>query len=222
MEPGPGFWEQPEVVADFAARAPDHRLQALLAEYEDPQSTRVLDLGCAGGRNTVLLAERGFDVHAIDASSAMVAETHRRVAAILGDAEARRRIRVGRMDDLSDFADASVDLVVALGILHNAGNWAEWEMAVGEAVRVLRPGGKLLVALFSPETDLTGAGVRAVPGEAHVYDGLPAGRATLLSAPELDAAMARFGLAPSVPTTTGSTTTERGRRVSVNALYRKG
>ena len=31
----------------------------------------VLDLGCAGGRNTVLLAERGFDVWAVDASDAV-------------------------------------------------------------------------------------------------------------------------------------------------------
>ncbi|HET9984544.1 MAG TPA: class I SAM-dependent methyltransferase [Longimicrobiales bacterium] len=222
MEPEPNFWERPDVVADFAARAPDQRLQELLPQYDDPRSTRVLDIGCAGGRNTVLLAQQGFDVHAIDASAAMVAETRRRVAPLLGDAEARQRIRVGRMDDLSDFADASIDLVVALGILHNAGSRAEWGRAAGEAARVLRPGGRLLVAHFSPETDLTGEGVRPVPGEAHVYDGLPAGRATLLSAPELDAAMARFGLAPSTPTTMGATKTERGRRVSVNALYRKG
>lgn len=222
MKPEPDFWERPDVVADFAARAADRRLEELLAEFEHPRSTRVLDVGCAGGRNTVLLAERGFDVHALDASAAMVAETRRRVASILGNAEARERIRVGRMDDLSDFADASVDLVVALGVLHNAGSRAEWERAAAEAARVLRPEGRLLVAHFSPETDLTGEGVRAVPGEAHVYDGLPAGRATLLSAPELDTSMARFGLVPSVPTTIGSTKTERGQRVSVNALYRKG
>ena len=47
----------------------------LIEEYPDPSRVRVLDLGCAGGRNTVVLAERGFDLEALDASAAMVAKT---------------------------------------------------------------------------------------------------------------------------------------------------
>lgn len=215
------FWERPEVVAEFAQRAPDLRLLALLEEYGQPEAVRVLDVGCAGGRNTVLLAERGFDIHAIDSSAAMVEETRRRVAAVLGEAEARERVRVGPMDDLSRFPARSFDLVVALGVLHNAQSWAEWERAVDELARVLRPKGRLLVAHFTPETDLTGEGVRPVPGEPHLYDGLPAGRATLLDAATLDAEMARHGLVALTPSETATTQTDRGCRVSVNALYRK-
>lgn len=215
------FWERPEVVAEFAARAPDHRLLALLQEYGQPEAVRVLDLGCAGGRNTVLLAERGFDIYAIDSSAAMVEETRRRVAAVLGEAEAKARVQVGTMDDLSRFPARSFHLIVALGVLHNAQSWAEWQRAVGELARVLRPNGRLLVAHFTPETDLTGQGVRPVPGELHLYDGLPAGRATLLDAATLDAEMERHGLLALTPSETATTPTDRGRRVSVNALYRK-
>jgi len=221
MTTEPSFWEQPEVVARFAARDPDHRLLALLPRYDRPAATRVLDLGCAGGRNTVLLAERGFDIHAVDASSAMAAETRRRLAAILGEAAARERVRVGRMDDLGPYPDATFHLVIALGVLHAAHGWPEWRRAFAEVVRVLRPGGRLLLAHFSPETDPTGEGVRAVPDEPHVFEGLHGGHGVLLTVAELDAQAAEHGLRPELPTTTGETRTDPGRRVSVNALYRK-
>lgn len=222
MEDRSDFWERPDIVARFAEREPDHRLAELVEGYERPPKTTVLDLGCAGGRNTVLLATRGFDVHAVDASAAMVAETRRRVAEVLGEEEGEARVRRGRMEDLSSYSTDSFDLVVSLGLLHNAGSWARWSRGADESARVVRPGGRMLVAHFSPETDLTGEGVRPVEGEPHVFEGFPGGRATLLHPAELDAEMADRGLTPEVPTTTGTTVLEKGRRVSVNALYRKG
>lgn len=213
------FWERSEVVEQFAARAPDHRLVELIEEYDSPRDTRVLDLGCAGGRNTVLLAERGFDVWAVDASRAMVERTRSRIAPIVGADSAFQRVQPGRMDDLSPFGDGTFALVVALGVFHAARSWAEWQRALSEAARVLAPGGRLLVNHFTPEVDLTGEGVRAVPGEPHVFEGLTDGRGVLLDEADLDAAMARFGLQPSVPSKTVRVQTDHGRRVSVNALY---
>lgn len=215
------FWDQPEVVEQFAARDPDHRLLAMVEEFDAPARARVLDIGCAGGRNTVLLAERGFDVHAVDASAPMVERTRRRVAAVLGEAQASDRVRVGHMDDLRAYPDSSFDLVVALGIYHNARSLEEWEDAVAETGRVLKPGGRLLVNHFTPEVDLTGEGVRPVPGVSDLYDGFPGGRAVLRDAAGLDAAMARHGLIPVVPSQTVTAPTEKGRRVSVNALYER-
>lgn len=214
------FWEDPDVVERFASRAPDQRLLALLDDYEDPGAIRALDIGCAGGRNTVLLAEAGFDVYARDSSSAMVAETRRRVARLLGKRAAEARVRPGRMDELAEFGDGSLDLVVSLGVLHQAQSWSEWERAAAEIARVLRTGGRLLLSAFTPETDLTGSGVRPVAGEQHVYEGLPGGRAVLLDPATLDAELARFGFEPERPTTIGRTVTGEMRRVSANGLYR--
>lgn len=215
------FWERPEIVEQFAARAPDHRLIPLLERYERPAEVRVLDLGCAGGRNSVLLAERGFDVWALDSSPMMVEHTRERVASILGVTAVMERIQVGRMDDLTAFSDGTFALVVALGVFHNAQNWLEWERAISETARVLASGGLLLANQFTPEVDLTGEGVRAIGGECHVYEGLSDGRGVLLDAADLDAAMARLGLHATVPSQTVRVETERGRRVSVNALYAK-
>ena len=97
------FWEHTEQVEMFAARPPDKRLLHLLKNYRQPTQTRVLDLGCAGGRNTIVLAEQGFDVYAIDTSSAMVDKTRERIVAVLGAKEASQRIRIGKMQDLQNF-----------------------------------------------------------------------------------------------------------------------
>lgn len=224
MKPGlaSSFWDSAENVERFAAREPDARLTELVGEYPDPSTIRVLDLGCAAGRNAVLLAENGFDVEALDASPAMVARTRQRLAAILGAAEAEKRVRVGRMDDLSPSADATFDLVVALGLYHCAQSRAEWERSLSETARVLKPGARVLVSVFTPETDLTGRGIRAVAGEPDVYEGFDSGgRHVLVDAAGLDREMARFGLLPLEPTRTARPKVETGRRVSANGLYRK-
>jgi len=143
MVDSPPFWEQPEQVERFASRPPDERLLDLLQAYEVPDKTRVLDLGCAGGRNTVVLAERGFDFWAIDSSQRMVEHCRRRVAEVVGGKEADRRVMVGKMHDLNQFDPESLDMVVSLGVYHNASSRAEWDLALAETARVVRPEGPI-------------------------------------------------------------------------------
>jgi SAM-dependent methyltransferase len=150
----------------------------------------------------------------------MVARTRARLGERLGEEAAARRVVRGRMDDLSRWPDGRFDLVVALGVHHSASSWAEWQRAADEVGRVLAPGGRLLFNQFTPEVDLTGDGVTPVPGEPHVYDGFPAGRAVLLEADVLDREWGRRGLEPEVRSDTVRVELEEGgRRVSVNALY---
>ena len=215
------FWERPEQVDRFANREPDRRLLELLPSYELPAATRIFDLGCAGGRNTEVLAAKGFDVTAIDASHAMVEATRKRVGAVLGADEAARRVNVAPMDDLRRFATGAFELVIALGIYHNASSLAEWDAAVAESARVLAPDGLLLYAGFGSQTDPDGEGVRAVAGSPHVFEGFRSGRVVLLDADDVDAAMARHGLDAVVESKAVEVRKESGRRVTVNGLYQK-
>lgn len=215
------IWEKPDSVEKFAAREPDLRLLEILDKAPDPATFRVLDLGCAAGRNTAVLAARGFDFRALDGSQAMVHHARQRVASILGRREAERRIRRGRMDDLGGFADSAFDLVIALGIYHCASGHREWSRALDESVRVIAPGGLLLISVFTPETDLHGTGIHEIPGEPHVYGGFSSGRTYLVDAPTLDSELASRALRPVVPSETVRVELDKGRRVVVNALYEK-
>lgn len=213
------FWERSEQVERFASRDPDHRLKALLKTYPEPGAIRVLDLGCAAGRNTQLLASRGFDVMAIDSAEAMVERTRNRLEPILGRAEAARRVQIGQMEDLSRFSDGWFDLVVALGIYHQAPSPFNWQRAITETARVLRESGHLLVASFSPSSAPEGKPLRPVPGTSHMYYGFRSGPLFLVDEADLERALEANGFVPVTPTTTVRVETDSGWRVTVNGLF---
>jgi SAM-dependent methyltransferase len=215
------YWEQPEQVKRFAEREPDKRLLSLLLSFPQPGHVRVLDIGCAGGRNAVVLAENGFDFFAVDASFAMIQKTRERIASILGGTEARKRAKVFFMSDLSVFSSESFQLIVALGSLHNARSREEWQKTLSETSRLLQPGGQLLMSNFSPQSNPHGQNVQPVSGKPHVFQGFSSGRLYLLEANELDTEMAHFGFQPLATTETVRTKTENGYRVTVNGHYRK-
>jgi SAM-dependent methyltransferase len=215
-------WEDPKVVEKFASRPPDHRLQALVEEWEDPASFHALDVGCAGGRNTLYLAQAGVDVYAVDASAAMVARTRSRLAKVLGPEGADARVQRRHMDDLDHVVDASMDLVVSLGVLQSARSAREWEEAVREIRRVLRPGGLALVSNFAPSSQPLGLPLLTLEGQPDRYVWREGQQMILLDPARHDAAFEAHGLVPAAATQTVHVPVEGGHRVSINALYAAG
>ncbi len=214
-------WEQPDRVARFADREPDRRLSAWMKTVRSPAAVRVLDLGCAGGRNTEALTRAGFDVYAVDASRAMVEKTRERLADVIGDIEAKRRVIRGFMEDLSRFPDEEFDMVVALGIYHNADSPARWEAALDESIRVLKNGGKLLTACFSPASQPRGEALQPVSGSPDLYEGFSSSPMVMVEADTMDREFKKRGMTPCVPTETVRRDTGDGFRITVNAFYCK-
>lgn len=115
----------------------------------------VVEIGCGTGHWLALMSNSGCAVAGLDPSAAMLAQAATKV---VGD------LRRGRAETLP-WPDDRFALVVFVNALHHCDDQMA---ALGEAVRVLRPGGRLLTIGLDPHT----AGDRW-----HVYDYFPAARA---------------------------------------------
>ncbi len=112
---------------------------------------RILDLGCGRGAVLLLAAQHlttgravGVDLWRSVDQSGNSGEATRRNAIAEGVAD-RVELHTGDMTALI-FDDNSFDVVVSSLAIHNIRGRAGREKAIDEAVRVLRPGGRLMIA----------------------------------------------------------------------------
>jgi SAM-dependent methyltransferase len=112
-------------------------LEVLLAE--PVRGLRVLDYGCGTGDWGLMLATEGARVTCLDLSPVAVEVVRRRAAASRVAVEGVAR----DASDLSCFADAEFDLVYGSAALHHT---LKYPGAVSELLRVLKPGGRLVLA----------------------------------------------------------------------------
>jgi SAM-dependent methyltransferase len=114
----------------------------LVAEIADLPPGRALDLACGAGRNAVWLAERGWQVTAVDFSTAGLA--------LARDLGATRGANVNWMEgDVVDWTPpaSAFDLVCVLYLQLPA---AERRAVLARAMSALAPGGTLLVIGHDP------------------------------------------------------------------------
>ena len=118
------------------AAGPD--LAWLVEALEPTEADRVLDLGCGAGHAGFAVAAAGALVTAVDTSERML-ETARLLAE-----ERRLSGYTAIRADVSalPFPDSTFDGVVSR---YSAHHWPDVAVALGEAARVLRPGGRVVV-----------------------------------------------------------------------------
>lgn len=107
-----------------------------IAALGDVRGKCLLDVGCGTGRWSVLLAEAGADVWAVDLSPKCIEVVQRR--ANLHGVSGRVRASVMSATTLG-FPDASFDLVHGMDVIHHVDDVAAFGR---EVARVLRPGGR--------------------------------------------------------------------------------
>jgi SAM-dependent methyltransferase len=125
----------------------------MLARVRGRGFAAALDVGCGEGRFCRMLAAEGIAATGIDPTEPLIAEAQGRDPD--GD------YRIGRAERL-DFGDASFDLVVSYLSLIDI---ADVRVAIPEMVRVLRPGGALLIANLNPFNTATIVGRDEQPGD---------------------------------------------------------
>jgi 2-polyprenyl-3-methyl-5-hydroxy-6-metoxy-1,4-benzoquinol methylase len=158
-------WSSPSTVAGFAASPPNETLMRFAAaELARVPGGRALDIGCGAGRNTVPLAEQGWQVLGTDWSAPMIDAAKVRAAAA-GVAD-RVQLALAPMDELPA-EDAGFDLVIAHGIWNLAESSAEFRGGVAEAARAAKTGAGLFVFTFSRNT--LPPDVAPVAGEDFVF-----------------------------------------------------
>jgi len=108
---------------------------------------RILDAGCGSGRNLVYFFRAGYEVFAVDESSAAIAQT-RRLAGELAPQLPADNFRDEAVDRLS-FPDVSFDVVISSAVLHFADDEQQWDSMMKEMWRVLKPGGIFFARLAS-------------------------------------------------------------------------
>lgn len=130
--------------------------QVMLNETSVGSGTHILDAGCGGGGATLLAAQRGAQVSAVDASEKLIQFARGRVPEV--------DFRVGDIESLP-YEDDSFDVVFAANSVQYAGDRVK---ALREFGRVCRPDGRIVAGLFGPPE---GVAFRTI--QAAVRDALP-------------------------------------------------
>lgn len=142
------FWNNQKIAQYFKEKPADHRVRARLEKLDKNQRNNMnaLDLGCGGGRHTELLIELGFKTYIFDFNPQMLKCTIARVgeSALAG-------VGKGSIVRLP-YADNMFDIVVTTGVLHQAKNLDEYEKAIMELARVIKPSGVVCLNIFTSST----------------------------------------------------------------------
>lgn len=143
-----------ELTARFGERGDLHRevlLNPVLLELlGDVTGKAVLDAGCGEGYMSRMLAARGARVTAVDFSRGML-----EIAAERTPAGVAIRYLHGSCEDLGFLADGAFDVVLSNMSLQDV---ADYEVALREFARVLRPGGRLVLSILHPCFSAPGCG----------------------------------------------------------------
>jgi SAM-dependent methyltransferase len=119
------------------------RTTEVLARRLPPPPAVIADIGGGPGRYALWLASLGYQVEHRDLMPLHVSQLRADAAGVPGV-----RAAIGDAREL-DLPDASADAVLLLGPLYHLASGADRAAAIGEAARVLRPGGPLFAAAIS-------------------------------------------------------------------------
>jgi ubiquinone/menaquinone biosynthesis C-methylase UbiE len=119
----------------------DGRPFSRFVDFDSLPGRRVLEIGCGSGFAVQLFAEAGAETYARDLTDWAVETTRRRLAAFGLEAD----VAQGDGENI-EFADENFDLVFSWGVIHHS---SDMDRALRELVRVLRPGGTIVLMVYN-------------------------------------------------------------------------
>jgi SAM-dependent methyltransferase len=149
-----------DVAAVYDESMPSHVIEHYLQKRTGcvlsicPPPARVLDVGCGTGALAARLAGNGYEVVGIDPSQGMLDVMRERAPEV----EAVRGSATGM-----PFDDDEFDLSLSVATMHHIAEADAVRLALGEMVRVVRPGGRILVWDHNPRNPYWPYLMRRVP-----------------------------------------------------------
>jgi ubiquinone/menaquinone biosynthesis C-methylase UbiE len=119
-------------------------IKQMIARVED--GDRLLDIGCANGFSTLrVAAARRVSIRGIDYVPEMIEHARRALGDVSERMESDVDFDVGDITGLTEPSD-TYDKVIVTRVIINVGEWERQRLALDEALRVVRPGGVLLLS----------------------------------------------------------------------------
>lgn len=178
------------IAAEYDASLPPHVVEHYLRKrarfvIEHCPRGRGLDVGCGTGLLAERLADRGYRMTGVDPSAGMLDLLRARESPV----EA-----VHASGTALPFQDDSFDTVLTVAVLHHIADRVDVRRTLAEMVRVVRPGGRILVWDHNPRNPYWRRIMARVPQdtgderlvpEAELLDGLRAGGAAIVRSDQL-------------------------------------
>ncbi len=111
------------------------------------KDSKILDVGCGGGRNLIYFLQNDFEVYAIDQNPEAV-EYARYLANNLSSRSSQSNFQISSAEKMH-FEDAKFDTVLCNSVLHFAENEEHFLAMIYEMWRVLKSGGLFFARLAS-------------------------------------------------------------------------
>ena len=119
-------------------------IREILKRLED--GDRVLDVGCANGYSTIQFAsQKKVNIRGLDYIPEMIQQARLRLSELEGKLAGTVKFDVGDITALNEPPEA-YDKVVVIRVIINMSDWSQQFKALRECVRVLKPGGLLLLS----------------------------------------------------------------------------
>jgi len=126
-------YRTPEALAQYSTTYNLRPEESYLIDKFFRSGAKILDLGCGGGRTTLILHERGFSVKGIDLSDVLIAFAQHRFPYL--------DLEVGDFTALNDPADSADHVLLSHNGIDYAPSREARLRAFAEVHRVLKPGG---------------------------------------------------------------------------------
>jgi ubiquinone/menaquinone biosynthesis C-methylase UbiE len=127
---------------------------------------RILEVGAGTGRYSISLAEKGFQVDAIELIQHNIDIFKSKIRE-----DSTINIRQGNAIDLSCYSDETFDITLVLGPMYHLYNDNDKKQAISEAIRVTKKDGVVFVAYCMNEATIIGWGF----GRGNILNGLESG-----------------------------------------------